>query len=334
MPPRFAELMEIATRFRPARILMTAVELGLFDHLEEPCTPADLAARVGADARALEILLNALTAMGVVVKTGEGGFQNGEAASAFLVRGTDNYRGAIIRHLAHTWLGWTELTETVIRGRASEQKAEKWLDRHPVREEAWMRDFIWGMHALARDLAPEVAAKLDFTGVRRLLDLGGGPGTYAIAFAQAVPELTAVVFDLPGPAEIARENIARHGLSHRVTVQPGNFLTDDLGRDYDFIWISQILHSHSEAQCRGLLAKAVAALTPGGRVAIQDFFLHDDGCTPAEAAFFSVHMLAVTPEGRSYRYREVMEWLEGLGLTSLRQFATGPQTSVVQALKP
>jgi cyclopropane fatty-acyl-phospholipid synthase-like methyltransferase len=333
MAVRFGELMELATRFRPARILMTAVELGLFDHLEEPLSPREVAARVGADARALEILLNALTAMGVVVKTGEA-FRNGEAASAFLVHGTDNYRGAIIRHLAHTWHGWTELTETVIRGRASEQKAEKWLDRHPEREEAWMRDFIWGMHALARDLAPEVTAQLDFSGVRRLLDLGGGPGTYAIAFAQAVPELTAVVFDLPGPAEIARENIARHGLSHRVTVQPGNFLTDDLGRDYDFIWISQILHSHSEAQCRGLLAKAVAALTPGGRVAIQDFFLHDDGCTPAEAAFFSVHMLAVTPEGRSYRYREVMEWLEDLGLTSLRHFATSPQTSVVQALKP
>jgi len=332
MTVRFAELMEIATRFRPARILMTAVELGLFDHLEEPRTPADLAARVGADARALEILLNALTAMGVVVKTGDA-FQNGEAASVFLVRGTDNYRGAIIRHLAHTWHGWTELTETVIRGRASEQKAEKWLDRHPVREEAWMRDFIWGMHALARDLAPEVAAKLDFTGVRRLLDLGGGPGTYAITFAQKVPTLRAVVFDLPGPAEIARENIARHGLSHRVTVQPGNFLTDDLGRDYDFIWISHILHSHTEAECRGILAKAVQALTPGGTLAVQDFFLHDDGCTPAEAAFFSVHMLAVTPGGRAYRHREAAQWLVELGLPSPRHFETSPHTSVILARK-
>ncbi len=333
MPPHFGELMEMATRFRPARILMTAVELGLFDHLEEPRTPKDLAGLVGADARALEIVLNALTAMGVVRKSG-GAFRNGEAASAFLVRGTDNYRGAIIRHLSHTWHGWTELTDTVLRGRASELKAEKWLDRHPVREEAWMRDFIWGMHALARDLAPEVAGKLDFTGVRRLLDLGGGPGTYAITFAQAAPGITAVVFDLPGPAEIARENIARHGLSHRVEVLPGNFLTDDLGRGYDFIWISHILHSHSEVQCRGLLAKAAAALNPGGTLAVQDFFLNDDGCTPAEAAFFSVHMLAVTPEGRSYRYREVMEWLSSLGLGDLQHWETSPQTSVVQARKP
>ncbi len=332
MPPQFVELMELVKGFRPAKILMVATELGLFDHLEEPHTPAILASRVKADARALEILLNALAAMGVVRKEGVR-FVNGEAASAFLVRGKDDYRGAILRHMNHTWHGWTELKDTVIRGSAPETKSEKWLDRNPERQEAWMRDFIWGMHALARDLAPIVAANLDFTGVKSLLDLGGGPGTYALTFAQTAPELSAVIFDLPGPAQIARENIARYGLGQRVAVMEGNFLTDDIGRGYDFIWVSHILHSHTEEQCRYLIDQTVAALNPGGRLAIQDFFLNDDGFTPAEAAFFSVHMLAVTPGGRSYRHREVADWMIAAGLTPPQHLETSPQTSVLLGRK-
>ena len=145
-----------------------------------------------------------------------------------------------------------------------------------------------------------MAAKLDLKGVRRLLDLGGGPATYAITFAQANPELKATVFDLPMPIEIARENIAKNGLTDRVDTLAGNFLKDDIGTGYDFIWISQILHSHDEEQCKLIIAKAVAALTPGGTLAIQDFYLNADGASPTGAAMFGVHMLAVTPRGRAY----------------------------------
>jgi len=127
-----------------------------------------------------------------------------------------------------------------------------------------IRAFIWGMHAIARDLAPRWRAKLDLKAVRHLLDLGGGPATYAISFAQANPKLKATVFDLPMPIDIARENIAKNGLTDRVGTLAGNFLKDEIGTGYDFIWISQILHSHDEEQCQFIIAKAVAALTPGG----------------------------------------------------------------------
>lgn len=333
-PPQndFQELMNIVRGFRPAKVLMVATELGLFDALEKPRTAAEAAAKINADSRALEILLNALTAMGVVLKEGEA-FRNGESASRYLVHGKEEYRGAIVRHTHHTWWGWTELQDTVVHGHAHLEKTERWLDRVPESEREWMQDFIWGMHALARDLAPQVAALLDFTGVRTLLDLGGGPATYAIYFAQAAPKLKATVFDLPGPIEIARENIAKHGLSHRVDTLTGNFLTDDIGGPYDFIWISHILHSHTEEQCLDILEKSVKALNPGGTLAFQDFFLNDDGCTPPEAAFFSVHMLAVTPGGRSYKHREVAQWMTRAGLTTPTHRPTSPQTSILVAKK-
>jgi hypothetical protein len=330
--PAFLELMNIAKSFRPAKILMVATDVGVFDQLEELRTSTEVAARIKADPRAVGILLHALAAMGVVMKEGEG-FKNGEVASRYLVRGKGDYRGAIIRHMKHTWLGWSELGQTVVTGKAPDRKSEQWLDRNPWAEDDWMRDFIWGMHAIARDMAPQVAEKLDLFGERHLLDLGGGPATYAIAFAQANPLLKATVFDLPGPCEIAKENIALHGLTDRVDTLTGNFLEDDIGSGYDFIWVSQILHSHDEAQSRLIICKCVEALTSSGRLAIQDFFLNDDGYTPPEAAMFSVHMLAVTPDGRSYKHREVSEWMVAAGLSTPEHIETSPQTSVLMARK-
>jgi 2-polyprenyl-3-methyl-5-hydroxy-6-metoxy-1,4-benzoquinol methylase len=323
----FQELMNLIRGFQPAKILMVATDLGMFDHLEEFRTVGEIAALVKADPRAAGIILNALAALELVVKEGER-FKNGELTSRFLVRGKDEYRGAILRHLHHTWWGWSDLEETVQRGHADMAKSERWVDRVDSDEE-WVREFIWGMHAIARDLAPQVAGQVDLTGVQRLLDLGGGPATYAIAFAQASPQLLATVFDLPQPITIAKENIRRHGLAERINTMAGNFLKDDIGSGYDFIWISQILHSHTEEQCRLIIDKAVKALNPGGQMVIQDFFLNDDRVTPLEATLFSVHMLAVTPGGRAYTHREVAAMMEKAGLNPPEHQTTSPQTSML-----
>jgi precorrin-6B methylase 2 len=329
-PPNndFLELMSFVRGFRPAKILMVATDLKLFNLLEEPASAAELAPQVQADPRALGILLNALAALGLVVKEGER-FRNGELTSRYLVRGKDDYRGAIVRHMHHTWWGWSELEETVKRGHADMATTERWLDRVADPQAEWVRDFIWGMHAIARDLAPQVAAMLDFTGVKSLLDLGGGPATYAITFAQANPAMRATVFDLPRPIEIARENIQRHGLADRVATMAGNFLEDDIGSGYDFIWISQILHSHTEEQCRLIIDKSARALNAGGQVVIQDFFLDDERTSPLEAALFSVHMLAVTPGGRAYTHREAAAMMAAAGLSATAHLRTSPNTSVV-----
>ncbi|HZE21524.1 MAG TPA: methyltransferase, partial [Desulfobaccales bacterium] len=174
---------------------------------------------------------------------------------------------------------------------------------------------------------------LDLTGVRRLLDLGGGPATYAITFAQAHPGLRATVFDLPLPIEIAKENITKNGLTDRVDTLTGNFLQDDIGRGYDFIWVSQILHSHTDEQCKFIIGKAAAALNPGGTLAIQDFYLNPDGASPPGAAMFGVHMLAVTPRGRAYTYGEVAEWMKEAGLAAPEHIRSGMDASILIAKK-
>jgi SAM-dependent methyltransferase len=329
----FEQIMSMVRGFQVAKMLMVAVDLGLFDFLTEPKSAVETAARLHASPRATGIFLNGLAALGLVDK-GVDTFENRDLASRYLVRGSENYRGAIVKHIEHTWdRGWNDLKETVLAGHPPEVETEKWVDGRPERDEASVRAFIWGMHAIARDLAPTVAAKLDLKPVRRLLDLGGGPATYAIIFAQANPELRATVFDLPMPIEIARENIAKNGLTDRVDTLAGNFLNDDIGASYDFIWISQILHSHDEEQSQFIIAKAAAALAPGGTLAIQDFYLNPDGASPTGAAMFGVHMLAVTPRGRAYTHTEVAEWMQAAGLAVPEFIVSGMDASILVAKK-
>jgi SAM-dependent methyltransferase len=312
----FGELMAMARGFQAAKMLMVAVDLAVFDFLEEPRSAVEAASWLKADDRAVGIFLNGLAALGLVKKEVDY-FRNRELASRYLVRGKDDYRGEIIKHMEHTWeRGWNDLKHTVQVGRPREEDPEKWLDAKPERDEKEVRAFICGMDAIARDLAPKVTAALDLKPVERLLDLGGGPATYAIAFAKAHPRLQATVFDLPQPVKIAREQIAKQGLSDRVDTLAGNFLQDDIGRGYDFIWVSQILHSHDEGQCKQIIAKCVQALNPGGTLAIHDFYLNKDGASPPGPAMFGVHMLAVTPRGRAYTWGEVAEWMAEAGLSA------------------
>jgi len=325
----FGELMAMARGFQAAKMLMVAVDLAVFDFLEEPRSAVEAAAWLKADDRAVGIFLNGLAALGLVQKEVDY-FRNSERASRLLVRGKDDYRGEIIKHMEHTWeRGWNDLQHTVLGGHPRDADPEKWLDAKQERDEREVRAFICGMDAIARDLAPRVTAVLNLKNVRRLLDLGGGPATYAITFAKANPQLQATVFDLPQPVKIAQEQIAKHGLGGRVDTLAGNFLKDDIGQDYDFIWVSQILHSHDEGQCKGIITKCVQALNPGGTLAIHDFYLNKDGASPIGPAIFSVHMLAVTPRGRSYTWGEVAEWMAATGLSQPEHVRYGEEESSI-----
>ncbi len=311
----FQELLAMARGFQATKMLMVAVDLAVFDFLEKPRSAVETASWLKANDRATGIFLNGLAALGLLVKEVDY-FRNNEIASRYLVRGKDDYRGAIIKHMEHTWdRGWNDLQNTVLVGRPTEADPEKWLDAKPARDEEEVRAFICGMDAIARDMAPMVTAALDLKNASRLLDLGGGPATYAIAFVRAHPQLQATVFDLPIPITIAQERIGKQGLVDRINTLAGNFLEDDIGRGYDFIWVSQILHSHDEKQCHLIIGKCVQALNAGGTLAIHDFYLNKDGASPPGAAMFGVHMLAVTPRGRAYTWGEVAEWMAAAGLS-------------------
>jgi cyclopropane fatty-acyl-phospholipid synthase-like methyltransferase len=176
-----------------------------------------------------------------------------------------------------------------------------------------------GMYNLASQLAPQLVEKLELAGRRRLLDLAGGPGTYAIHFCLRYPALRAVVVDLPTTRPFAEQTIAKYGLSDRISFLAGDVIDDPIGSGFDVVWISHLLHSEGPVTCQGIVDKAAAALDRGGQVLIQEFILDDQRTTPLHPALFSLNMLVGTPSGQAYSQGELTAMLKKAGLEEVQR---------------
>lgn len=294
----------IYTGYQDAAVLLAAVKSGLIEAVgREARTEAEAAAAAGLDPRAVGVTLRALTATGVV-EYRAGRFALATGAAEFLLADGESSITHIMNHHLAIARGWMQLTDTLRTGRPTGGQE---------RDEDELRDFILGMENVSRRSSREVADRIDLSGPARLLDLGGGPGTAAITFAQRFAGLECVVFDLPGPVAIAREQIRRHAMQDRVTTAAGDFLADDLPTGFDFVYASNIIHMLGPAATGTLFAKARRALKPGGRILVKDFYLDDTLTDPAGAARFSVNMLVNTEAGKSYARSEVMHLLEQAG---------------------
>jgi cyclopropane fatty-acyl-phospholipid synthase-like methyltransferase len=212
--------------------------------------------------------------------------------------------GDIIRYGESLWQSWSHLDDIVRSGK-------------PCREEGW-RDqeaFTLGMHNLSSQSARDVLHKIGLCGVKRALDLGGGPGTYSIEMARQGVVVT--LFDQPVVIPIARRIIASEGIEGIDCIE-GNFVKDDIGSGYDLILASQICHCISASENQRLMHKCRNALNGGGRLVIQEFVLDKDHTTPLAGALFSVNMLVSNEGGRSYSPDEISAWLINAGFSDVQ----------------
>jgi predicted O-methyltransferase YrrM len=301
----WAERIETMTAgYRDSCILIAALKVGIFEALgEDKRTSNEVATALGLDIRAVDIVMCALAAAAVLQKHSNR-FTIDPGAKPYLLAGGPETMVSIIGHNRSLLRSWVQLEEVMRTGTPAPRE-----ERTPDE----MEDFIRGMENVSRRSSEEVESKIDFSGARRLLDLGGGPGTAALTFARANPELKCVVFDLEGPEGIAAEQIKKAGLADRVTTRVGDFLTDDIGKDFDFVYISNIIHMLSPDQTLALLEKAKVALVSGGRVMVKDFFLDDSRIEPPWTAQFSVNMLVNTEGGKSYTFTEMKDLLAQAG---------------------
>ncbi|MFO7983984.1 MAG: methyltransferase [Desulfuromonadales bacterium] len=326
----FRDLMRMSHGFEMAKAFFAANDLDLFSSLGEAGEePEHLADRLKVDERALTLLLNALTAMGLLQKKGTR-YLNTPVTAQNLVHG-ENYRGNIFKHIHHCWEAWNDLPEVVAKGHPAGSKEEKILGG----QEEWTRTFIRGMDDVTRDLAPQVAPQAGFEGACSLIDVGGGPGTYAAAFLDALPSLQRVhLFDLPGALKVARERLSSRGLIDQVELVEGDMHRDEFVSGIDAVWISQVFHSQAEEECQMLIDKAFRALNPGGKLAVHEFLLNDDKTGPLGPSLFALHMLVMTENGRTYSGEEIASWMKNCGFAGIEVRKVSDDTGVVVGQKP
>lgn len=300
--------------YRRAKVLMVAAYYKVFDHLQRPCTAAQLARRLSLHPRATEIVLDSLTASGYLLKSSSR-YRNSAVASSRLVSTAPAYMGDNLKYQEIISEAWQDLRGCLKRGEAT-RPLSYWLDEH----EGFTDEYIRGMANIAKNPAAEIARLVPSRGSQSLLDLGCGPGSYSAAFLDTNPLLTADLFDLPGTLKITGALMSnRPALRGRYRLRPGNYLTDSYGRArYDIALLSHITHDESPASNLRMLRKCRAALRPGGRAVIHDFIVDEKRTAPEFGALFSVHMLAYTAGGRTYTLREYKGWLEKAGFTKLR----------------
>jgi SAM-dependent methyltransferase len=209
---------------------------------------------------------------------------------------------------------WARLDHSVLSGRANR-------DRSSFSREEWRESFLMGMFNLAMAIAPRMADAIDLASRRRLLDLGGGPGTYAIHFCLKNPALSASVFDLPTTRPFAEKTIARFQLDSRIGFSPGDYHSEDIPGRYDVAWLSHILHAEGHEACREIIRKTVSVLEPGGMIIIHEFILNDTLDGPLFPALFSLNMLLGTESGRAYSEAELSGMLAAAGVRDIRRLA-------------
>jgi hypothetical protein len=324
------DLLQLSNSYWSVCALHAAVKLDLFTPLSAcSFTPSKLAELVACDLRGLTMLLNALTAMGLLERCDDSYSATG-ISSRYFSRTSPHYLGHIILHHHYLMAPWAHLDEAVRHGR-------------PIREtyahadEAAMREsFEMGMFDLAMLNAPRVVPHVDLGSRRCLLDLGGGPGTYAIHFCKDNPGLSAVVYDLPSTRPFAEETIARFGLSDRIAFEEGDFLVDPLGGPYDVAWLSHILHGQGPQECAVILGRVKETLASGGMILVQEFMLDTGLDGPISPALFSLNMLVNTARGQSYSWRQLESMLTAAGFHNLRRLPLNLPNGagVIEAMAP
>ncbi|MFC1523609.1 methyltransferase [Thermodesulfobacteriota bacterium] len=316
------ELLGTSTGYWRGCTIQAAVRLDLFTKIgPRSVTGLALSQEMAVDERGLVLLLNALAALGLLSKLDDT-YTNTEESQAYLSKDSKRYIGYIIMHHHHLLDGWAQLDLAVKSGLPIEKRSHG--------EEEERENFLMGMFNLAMGIAPGFAEQIDLAGRKQLLDLGGGPGTYAIHFCLKNHQMNATIYDRPTTEPFARKTVERFGLSDRIDFIGGDFTSDPINsRRYDAAWLSHILHSNSPEKCQNIIDKTMAVLEPGGVIMVHEFILENTKDGPQFPALFALNML-LSNDGRSYSDEEISTMLEKGGARKIKRLPVqGPNDSGV-----
>jgi SAM-dependent methyltransferase len=307
----FKQFRDVVYSFRLSRIIFTALDLDLFNIMgRRTLTIPQLAKQLHTSHRGLEILCRSLASTGLLMKS-HAGYRTSTFANRYLQKSSKEFRGDYLALMQRQWKEWSRLTEVVTSGIP--------VDSQEPETPEYRRSFTWAMHHRSQEPAQQIAKQVSMKTARSFLDLGGGPGTYALAFLKANPQLHATVMDRPAALEVAQTLAKQASVESRLSLQSGNFINDKIAGTYDIVWYSNVLHIYSPSENLKVFRKIRRALRPGGRLIIQDTFLEDpQGLRPLETNLFAVTMLLYTDTGNTYPLQDVRAWLHKAGLNRTR----------------
>ena len=317
MRPDPKHIVELSSAYYGSAILFAASDLGVFGALAGgPKTAAQLAGELNLHDRAARILLDGCVTVGLVEKSAEGIYSNPPASAAFLVPGNPGDLSNAIRYNRDVYPAWGRLADWARSGQPVERP-----QLHLGEDAARTRAFVMSMHGRAMGIGRAIVPMLDLRGRKRLLDVGGGPGTWSVLIAQANPDIHCTVIDLPPIVAIAGELIAAAGMAARVQTVPGDYHTTPFPAGLDVVNFFGMLHQESPEDIGKLLRKAYDALEPGGVVQVLDMMTDATRTQPPYSTLFAVNMALTKENGWVFSDADLKSWMEEAGFVD---FACGP----------
>jgi SAM-dependent methyltransferase len=308
--PELERLNELTGGYRAAAVIFAANRLKIFEALAKLPSPAPLLAkRLNMNKRALTILLDALVSLELLGKRGST-YRCRRDTKRYLIPTSRDYLGHMLDHRMNLMEAWMDLPRVVKKGGPAHIRRRK-------RSTSEQKAFILAMSDIGKRSAAMVLEKIDLSRYTKMLDLGGGPGTYAIEFCRRNRALNAVVFDLPETVPIARGHIRKAGMRGRIGTLAGDYFRDEIGSGYDLVLMSNIIHSASLSEVRRLLKTVHRSMVPGGLVIVKDFLIDENRTAPLNSALFAVNMLVSTKEGNCYTPSEIKDALKKAGFIRL-----------------
>lgn len=321
------ELIQGYTRYWT---VAAAVELGIFGAIAAgQRTQAALASACAIDGSRLGVLLDALTGLGLLHGDGQE-YRLDTVASTFLVPGASVYMGDLVLHSPGLHENWPGLAETIRHG----------TPRHPVDDDVtFWREFATAafdvQHAYAASTAAAAAGAGGAAGLRRILELGAGAAPWTIALLQSHPDATAVVNDLDGVLDVARDAVSAHGLSPRVAYLPGDYRRVELpAARFDLVVLANVVRTEGADGAPALLRRAWGALRPGGRALVADYFVDEPPGAALTALLLGVTMVANTRRGATFSVADYCRWLESAGFADIELLHVGSVGAVLVAARP
>ena len=325
-------LMQVALAYRSSAALFAASELDVFGALAEgPKSSVEVARARQCHEPSMRLLLETC-AMSGLLTVKDGRYSNTPVVEAFLVPGGPAYTPNSLKYAENLYPAWGRLTALVRTGRPP-MTPETYLGD----DKAKTRAFVYAMHERALGINSVLAHLPDLTGRRRLIDIGGGPGTYSVGLVKRASGLTATVLDVPGVLEVTRELIDASGCADRITLLPGDYLKTPFGSGYDAALLSGMMHRETPDACRLLLQKAFDALDSGGLAIVSDVFFDDDSKrTPPFAVSFALNMMLTSDEGSAHAKTEMAAWMSAIGFRDVeaRSLPVPNPHSLVLGRKP
>jgi len=314
-----SKIMALSTGYWASQTLLTANRLKLFDVLSGGGkSAAAVASELQLDERATTLLLKACVALGLS-EFAAGEFSNSTASAMFLQSDSPASLANAIHYSDNLYSTWGDL-ETAVRTGAPPKRAETYLGE----DDEQTRHFVYGMHNRAMAIGRALTSMVDLTGRKRLLDIGGGPGTYSALLTERYAGLAADVLELAGVAKIAREILDSMDASKRVTMLSGDYHVSEFGSGYDVVLMSGMFHRETEANCRVLIEKAGECLEPGGLLVVSDIFADAGGTGPEFASLFGLNMMLTAPDGGVHADEDVADWMSDAGFEALARQSFPP----------